>query len=381
MKSRIIFMGLLMVTAVVGASAQAEFDDMYFRASDREKIAASKPLSELSSRQSEIKTPINPTDSYSARNVNPEYISQSVNGAAPQQQVSYFYADYVPTAVNQNLYNNRANWNYYGMNNPYMMGGMNPYMVGGYNPYGNAWGMDPYGFNNGFNNGFYRPGFNMSLGMGMGWGNSWGYSPWNNMGWNNMGWNSMAWDPYGYNSFNNWGWGNNMGMGWNNWGWNSWNRPTVIIVGGGDGANRVVYGKRSSRSSDMNNNVNTGGGSRQSAAIQNDTRGGSNSRSTARTASVNENYYQRGWRNNPENTSTRPVWNNSTSGSNTRSTGSTFNNSSRSSNRSTWLDNSSSGSSSRSSSGFSSGNSGGSRSSGSSSGGGSSSSGGSRGRN
>ena len=84
MKSRITFIGLLMVSAVFVANAQAEFDDMYFRAGDRAKIAASKPLSELSSRQSEIKTPINPTDSYSARNVNPEYISQSINSSVQQ---------------------------------------------------------------------------------------------------------------------------------------------------------------------------------------------------------------------------------------------------------------------------------------------------------
>lgn len=362
MKSRITFTGMLMITAVIAASAQAEFDDMYFKAGDRAKIAASRPLSELSMRQSEVKTPINPTDSYSARNVNPEYISQSGNASAQQEQASYFTSDYVPTAVNQNIYNSPANWNYYGMNNPYMMG-MNPYRFGGYNPYyGSAWGLDPYGYNS-----FYRPGLNFSMGMGMGWGmNSWGYSPWNN-----YGMNSWAWDPYGYNSFSPWG--------WNNMGWNSWYRPTVIIVGGGDSGSRVAYGKRSSRSSDMNNSVNSGGGSRQSAAIQNDTRSGSNSRSATSTNSTNENYYQRGWRTNPANTSgTRTVWNNTSSGNNTRSS-STFENNRSSTRSNNWYDNSSSGSSSRSSSGFS--NSGGSRSSGSSSGGGSSSSGGSRGRN
>jgi len=109
---------------------------------------------------------------------------------------------------------------------------------------------------------------------------------------------------------------------------NSWYRPTIIIVGGGDSGSRVAYGKRSSRSSDMNNSVNSGGGNRQSAAIQNDTRGGSGSRSATRTASTSGDYYQRGWRSNPENTSaTRPVWNNTSSGSNTRNNNATFDNS------------------------------------------------------
>ncbi|MBX2895056.1 MAG: hypothetical protein KF763_06420 [Cyclobacteriaceae bacterium] len=370
MKSRITIMSLLSVMVVFAASAQ-ETDDMYFRASDRAKIAASKPLSELSYRQSEVKTPINPTDSYSARNVNPEYISQSVS-SSNQQPATYFYSEYVPTSVNQNIYNNPANWNYYGMNNPYMMGGMNPYMVGGYNPYfrNSFWGMDPYGFNS-----FYRPG--LSFSMGMGWGmNSWGYSPWNSF----YGMNSWAWDPYGYNAFSPWGWNN---MGWNGWGWNTWNRPTIIVVGG-DSGNGAVYGRRSSRSSSMNNTINSSRGTRQSAAIQNDTRGGSGSRTAVQNT---DNYYQRGWRNNPDNTS-RTSLNNT--GLSTSRTGTTFDNSTRSSNRSSggWMD---SGSSSRSSGSFNSGSSntrssgsnfssgGGSRSTGSS--GGSSSSGARGGRN
>ncbi|MBX2914187.1 MAG: hypothetical protein KF856_02830 [Cyclobacteriaceae bacterium] len=367
MKSRITLMSLLSVMVVFAASAQ-ETDDMYFRAGDRAKIAASRPLSELNPRISDVKTPINPTDSYSARNVNPEYISQSVNTAS-QQPATYFYSEYVPTSVNQNIYNNPANWNYYGMNNPYMMAGMNPYMVGGYNPYfrNSFWGMDPYGFNS-----FYRPGLSFSVGMG--WGmSSWGYSPWNNF----YGMNSWAWDPYGYNAFGPWGWNN---MGWNGWGWNSWNRPTVIIVGGGDTGNGAVYGRRPSRSTTMNNTINSSRGTRQSAAVQNDTRGGSGSRMAAQNT---ESYYQRGWRNNPDNTTSRTSLNNT--GLSTSRTGTTFDNSTRTSNRSSsWID---SGSTSRSSgsyspgstrssgSNFSSGSSvGGSRSSG-----GGSSSGGSRG--
>lgn len=329
MKSRIACMSLLLAMGVFAVNAQ-ESDDMYFRASDRAKVAASKPLMELSTRQSEQRTPINPTDSYSARNVNPEYISQSANPSVESEQVTYFTSDYVPTSVNQNIYNDRANWNYYGMNNPYMMGGMYPYGVGRYNPY---WGnsiWDPYGYNS-----FYGSGLNLS--MGMSWGlNSWGYSPWNSY----YGMNSWAWDPYGYNSF--WGW--NSG-----WGWNNYWRPTVIIVGGNDGSTGVVYGKRSSRSSNMNNPIVSSTGSRQSSAIQDDTRGTNNSRTAAR--STNENYYQRGWRNNPENVSTTrgTVWNN-TNATGSRTSSSTFNNN-RSSNRSgNWMDADGGGNSSRNSS-------------------------------
>lgn len=362
MKIKITFLSLLAVSAAFVASAQVvEYDDMYFNAKDRAKVQASKPLTLKNiSTVNEVATPINPTDSYSARNVNPEYISQSkVNTSGSEQEAPYFIPDYTPTAVNQNLYNNSSsNWNNYNYasayNNPYfgmMPGYGSPYS----NYYPSMWG-NSYGHNS-FNN-FYSPSssfLSMSMGYGMGW-NNWGSSFWGGSPfWNNY---------YGASYYNNWGWNNNY-------------YPANVVILNSDNYNRnVAYGKRTSRSSDINNVVST---SNRSSMTTTDSQGrvrGSNGRVSSGDTNASS-YYRSGWRTNPETSTTRSsTWSNSgRSGSDTNSG---FSNG-RSSN-SSFFDN---GGASRSSN-FSGGNSnfssggGGSRSSGSVGGG--SSSGARRGR-
>jgi len=297
MKIKITFLSLLAVSAAFVASAQVvEYDDMYFNAKDRAKVQASKPLTLKNiSTVNEVATPINPTDSYSARNVNPEYISQSkVNPSGSVEESPYFIPNYTPTSVNQNLYSNPAtNWNNYNYgyasayNNPYfgMMPGFGspynnfyPSMYGGYNPYG-------FGFNNIYNAGLN---YSMSLGYGMG-----SYYPWGShaMGW---GGGSPFWNNYyGVNSFNNWGWNN------------FYSHPNVVILNSDNLNRNVVYGKRASRSNDLNNVVNTNNRS-TTTMVSTDSQGrvrGANGRVSADNNSTS--YYQSGWRTNPETSTTR----------------------------------------------------------------------------
>lgn len=388
MKSRITFLTILTVSAAFVVSAQeVEFDDMYFRSKDRVVLATSQTLMmNTASKKLEVISPINPTDSYSARNVNPEYLSQTkVNpSSANQNPVAYFIPGYVPTGVNQTIYNQTGYSNYNGMMmNPYStfgmgMGGMNMggmgMMPGLYNPYNSfnssPWGYDPYGYNS-----FYRPGWNTSMSMSMGWGmgmgmggfNSWGGSPWNNFyGMNSWGMNSWGVNPWGMNA---WGMGN---------GFNSWYQPRVVIINNDTNARNAVYGKRSSRSNDLNNSVTSN--NRQNEPVT--TPGGTRVPSNGRVAS-NENqpagsYYQRGWRTNPETNSnaTRSGWSNSNSGRSGTDSNNVWNNSN--SNRSN--SNSSFNNNSRSSGGNNFSTGGGSVGGGSRSSGGSSS-GGSRSRN
>jgi hypothetical protein len=303
MKIKITFLSLLAVSAALVASAQVvENDDMYFNSKDRAKIQASKPLTLKNiSTEHELATSINPTDSYSARNVNPEYISQSqINSTSVVEPAPYFIPDYTPTAVNQNLYNNSSSyWN----NNGYATAGNNPYfgMMPGYgSPYGNhyssMYGYNPYSYGYNNYNSFYNTGWSsfLSLGFGMGgyspWGSSWAYggSPF----WNNY---------YGWNSYNNGG-------------WNSYYPRNVVIINNGDYGNRnVAYGKRASRSSDLNNIVNSS--NRSSVMTTTDSQGrvrGANGRTSGDGTTNSNNYYQRGWRTNPEtNSAARSNWSNS----------------------------------------------------------------------
>ncbi len=379
MKSRITFLTILTVSAALVVSAQeVEFDDMYFRSKDREVLASSQTLMmNTASKKLEVISPINPTDSYSARNVNPEYLSQTkVNPSSVNQSpVAYFVPGYVPSGVNQNIYNGSLNsfnngmmWNPYstfGMGMGGMGMGMNM-MPGFYNPYNSfssPWGYDPYGYNS-----FYRPGWNTGMSMSMGWGmggfNNWG-SPWNNF----YGMNSWGMNPWGMG-------GMGFGGGFN--GFNSWYRPQVVIINSDTNGRNAVYGKRSSRSNDLNNNVTTS--NRQAAIVnsQGGTRGSSNGRVAGNENQAAGSYYQRGWRSNPETNSNaaRSGWNNYNSGRSATDYNNAWNNSSNTRNNS----NSSFNNNSRSSgSNFSTG--GGSTGGGSRSSGGSSSGGASRGRN
>lgn len=368
MKSRITFLGsLLMLMTWVGQAQDMEYDDLYFRSKDRPVLVTAKVNQELvrqnsvkeTAKQLEGAPVINPTDSYSARNVNPEYISQSkVDPNSTELPAPYFTTDFAPVSVNSNLLNS-----YSSTTNPCMsclpMGWGNsfyPYSsfgMMGFNPYSNfysPWGYDPFGYNS-----FYRPGWSWSLGMSMMWGSGgyYGMNPWMNLG-------------YGGGFYNPW--------------YGGYGYPTYIVAVDPNNAGRVAYGKRTSRSTDLNNPVTVNNRNYVQAATV-DSQGRSRGSSGRVAANSTSDYYQRGWRTNPE---TRSSWSNSSSGrtgSGVSSWSNTTNRTSRSSDNA-WF-NSNSGS--RSSSGWSGSNNsfssgGGSRSSSGISSGGSSSSGGRRGR-
>ena len=186
MKTKIAFFFLLCTVVLSTSVAQSrEDDDMYFTSKDRaamnaalqkdrQEIFASSKVRRIT--ESETASIINPTDSYSARNVNPEYISGAKVGSNASSTDQYFSPNYQPTAVNQNLSSNCASCGFNNFNNgfyspfnrfgnPYRMGGMG--MMGlGMSPWGynsmsmmNPW-MDPW-----MMNGFYQPGFSIGFGI------------------------------------------------------------------------------------------------------------------------------------------------------------------------------------------------------------------------
>ncbi|MCU0367559.1 MAG: hypothetical protein MUF39_01890 [Cyclobacteriaceae bacterium] len=338
MKIRIAFLTLLSIVTTMVVSAQVvEYDDMYFNSKDRVRVAAAKPVSMTPAQKemNQVATPINPTDSYSARNVNPEYISQSkVNTSGVEENVAYFSPDYTPTAVNQNIYNNAIPSNsFYG--NPYS----NPYNYGMStfgSPYGSFYpsysAFSPYGFGS-----MYPSGWSSfwNVGMSFGYGSMWG-SPYMGMG---MGCMTCMNNGFG-------------GFGWNPWGFNNfYPGGSVIIID--NNTRPVTYGRRTSRSTDVNNPVYNNNRATTGTATTLVDANGKVRGSGGRTTAGNEpgSYYQQGWRTNTANNSGAV----NTSGT------------SRSGSQSNWFDNSSRNSNSRSSDSFF--NSSGSRNSGWSSGG------------
>jgi hypothetical protein len=322
MKIRVAFLSLLAVTASVAASAQVEHDDMYFNSKDRVKVQSSKPMTlstnttgrnSIATEQA-IATAINPTDSYSARNVNPEYISQSKMSSGTTESAPYFIPDYAPTAVNQNLKsNNSYNSNYnnlYYPNNAGMYSGFGspyssfcPSMCGGY-------GYSPYGYNNFYNSGWSSM-VSISFGLGMGGYPYGGYYPYGGSSWT-MGMMGMYGSPnYGWNPYYS------MGMGYGYY-------PGTVVVINDNNRNNVIYGKRATRSSDVNNTVTYN--NNRNPVMVTDSHGqvrssGANGRVSGDGTT---SYYQRGWRSNPEtNSAIRSDWSSSgrTSGNSSFSDG------------------------------------------------------------
>ena len=334
MKTKIALLSLLAVAMSASVFAQEEIDDMYFTSKDRvaENAKRQVEVASLSSRvlESESAPVINPTDSYSARGVNPEYISGSKVGTVATSgiNVSYFSSTYQPTAVNQSLYNN-SNLAYNGFGGPMgynrfgspygmgmggmgmgfspwgysTMGMMNPYM----NPYMDPFMMNSYGYGSGGYgmNGFYQPGLSIGFGSGFGWGNGWGNSM--------FGFGNSFYNPWGYNS-----WGmNSFYGGWGNpWGYNNfYNRGFGNPYYGYYGGNTIVVVDRPRAESARNAEVER--------YYRADATGGS--ASGGRVAS--QEYYNRSWRNDVQQNSgsawnTRPsqstnAWNSGWNNNNT----------------------------------------------------------------
>lgn len=340
-----------LITAAVSVQAQ-EYDDMYFRSKDRAKLNGDRvsvvKKSNQDSYDDETQSTINPTDSYSGRNVNPEYTSRNKVTSNSDEDAQYFVSGYEPTGVNQSLtpYNSNAfNTPYYG----------NSAFASSYYGYGSGFGYpsssfySPYSsfYNYSYWGGFYP---SMSLGYMYGMG-GWGSGFYGSMGYGSM-WGSpysmyggyygggYGWDPF-YSGY--YGYGGYYGY------------PSVVVINNnnGDGRSNYVYGKRSSRSSGLsNNNINNNG------VVDSRGRSGRTAvNSTAvntggRSSSNSSQYYQSGWRSNPDvqrnigttNSGGRVgSWTNSGSswsGSNSGNSGNAWRGGNSNSGRSSWDNNS-----------------------------------------
>jgi hypothetical protein len=343
--------------AITAAFGQVEHDDMYFNSKDRVMLNASKEVVLAKQyKQQDIQavksSPINPTDSYSGRSVNPEYTNRlKTNPSLANNDAQYFVSGYQPISVNQNLASNNCNCastnNYNNFNSPYYNGYSSFGMNQGFgSPYGGFY--SPWGMNSGFQ--AFQPGWSSMLGFSFGGMNSWG-NPWNNYGY---GGGYFPYNSYGY------------GMPYGGYGSNYYGNNVIVVNSGGDYRNPVVYGKRANRSSDTDHTIDQ---SRPETGYIRDGRVVSNGRSRSEEQSQ---YYDRNWKRDPDKNPSRSMWSDNTNRSSDSRTG--WNNSSSNSTgrQSSDWGNSSSRSSvdsgSRSSS-SGSGSSGGSSSGGSSSGG------------
>ncbi|HEY8511549.1 MAG TPA: hypothetical protein VIL31_06295 [Cyclobacteriaceae bacterium] len=353
MQLKSFLIGCLSLAVATGASAQVEYDDMYFNSSDRRELKAVKgsetfALNSKKKKASKEDEFSNPTDSYSARNINPEHISRSNADEARADEQDYYITNYnQKTAAGYSAWHNQFN-NWY--NSPWYSTGWysaryNPYM---YSPYWTSSWYDPFYYDR-FYSSWYDPFYSS-------WGPSWSF-----------GWG------FSYGSFYSpWRWGLSAGYGW----YNSWYPRTIIIVDN-DGTSRVQYGKRGTRGvASYNNSAVTNNRSRGGVVTPSYSRPNTNGRTsssytrpttTGRTSGVistsnssqqQSSYYNKNWRSATQSTPVRS-W---SSGSGTRPTydGGSYNRSSQSPTYSPAPQRSSSGGSSGYSGGSSGSSSGGS---------------------
>lgn len=362
---------------------EIEYDDMYFNSKDRKalndrKASASYAYAESGKKvngSKEVASKGNPTDSYSSKNINPEYISRSNAQTAKEDEQDYFINDdrYKSGIYYNNWNNNYNNWAAnFGYNNSWY----SPYY--GYGARSNPW-CDPL-----YSNSYYSP-YN-NYGWGSYYGSSWGYSGWGM----SYAWGSPYYYPRNY-------WRPYGGYGYGGYG------NTVIVVNN-DNTKGPVYGKRNSRSSYVIRNTSgTGRTAQSNGYTSGDGRtytggrikdSGKSAVNNSQNSSTRDVYYNRSWRRTENNNNSSNKTNNSGRSSsyyddndNRSNSGSTYTNPSRNSwNTGSGNNNNNSGSKSSGSynsgsrSSWSNGGSSGSRSSGSSSGGSSSPSRSSRGR-
>lgn len=308
---------LILLASVFTAWGQIETDDLYYTAKDRQRESDSRPKinrnilrddvdsnvdifgdnSDFTTRKNK-KNYLEFDGNYAGRTLNPDFDPYTEEGSV--EEYNYFNSNYAPLGVNGNLYNRYQDpsfpsstfynsWNSF--RNPYSSWGYNRYYDPFYSPFGN--GFNSFGYN-GLGNAFdpyWGSGcFSCSsMGWGSGFGGSWlslNYS-FNQFGWNN---------PY-------WGYG-----------YNSWYRPNTVIINNYDRYPRVGYGKRPSRSTNYNNDAQQNVRTRQMIVSG----AGSRSNQAGRISSDGTNqYYQRGWRQDPS-INTRL---NSSSGNTLRSSG------------------------------------------------------------
>ncbi|MBK5279366.1 MAG: hypothetical protein JJE09_10950 [Bacteroidia bacterium] len=315
MKTKYTLLTFVAVLGMFASFGQVEYDDMYFNSKDRAQLNASKQ-EVLASQykkhdlQAVKSSPINPTDSYSGRSVNPEYTNRlKTNPSLAANESQYFVAGYNPVSVNQNLASNNCNCsNFYNSYGGYSMNryGMNSGFGSPYNSFYSPWGMG---------GGYYQPGWSSMLGYSLGGMNSGWYGGMN----------------YGYaNSWGNpWNYGYGGGSYYNNYGFGSnyYGNNVVVINNSGDYRNPNVYGKRVNRSSDLDNTIDR---SRPETGYARNGREAVNGRSRSDNQSQ---YYDRNWKRDPEKNPSRSAWSDNSSNSAGNQSRSGWNNQSTSTGR------------------------------------------------
>lgn len=290
------FLSIMLIFSSVNAQ---EYDDMYFSKSDRKTVKVEKSSKKQNSNTANYKEVTKSTETYSAKNVNPEYIaryksseSNEVNELLVQKDDAYSSDDYfvegydnaeyisdpnknnidyavlnkrdqMSSPSNYNRSFSNPSWRFspyvgmglgypsyggYGYNNPYMMG-YDPYMSG----YGSGMTM---GFGSGFG---YSP--SLSLNIGMSWGS--GYNPYRYSSFNNPYGMSRYNDPwgsmYGYNSFSRYGRYSGFGGGYGYGGY----CPTYIVTSSSNyntsdsNGRNIKYQPRTTRTSATQRNIRT----------------------------------------------------------------------------------------------------------------------------
>lgn len=315
MKLKGFLIGCLSLGLASGSFAQVEYDDMYFNAKDRSELNAMKATGTLAmtgKKKSMLEEELydNPTDSYSARYINPEHISRSNSRVAQEEELDYFLANY-----NHKTASGYSSWNS-GFNNWYN----NPWYSAGW--YGS-------GFNS-WNSPYYSP-YSSYMGSPYGaWGSPWydsfyspygyGYSPYGygfGSGWN-LGFSYSFGSPYYPMSMSPWGW--SAGYNW----FNSWYPRAVVIVDNDVNGRTVRYGKRPTRDSKVYTNTTVPTRTRSNADLPSYGRsdsGGRTTTTTAPTSTRQEAYYNKNWRSASQGSATRGSSYNSWSGSDSRSSG------------------------------------------------------------
>lgn len=310
MKLKIAFSYILSVCTLGAFAQNIENDDMYFNSSDRAKLNAQKNAEvayssvKKSQRAMPAEEQLNPTDSYSARNVNPEYAARSNAQTAQMDNEDYFVSNYqYNTAANLNNWNNNFNdryanqWyqtNYWG---PAINRWNTPFYGSPYDAWGNPW-----------NNPYYRSGFSSSFSYH--WGSAYNYGWDMGMGGMGMGMGGMGMgfgNPYYGNAYNAWGWGNphsywGGGAGWGGGYWgNGFHSPRNIVVVNNNSAensrSNISYGKRTTRGTYMVNEAqNTNNRTRATMYSNEAPNTGRNTSTGGRTSTRQEEYYNRSWR-------------------------------------------------------------------------------------
>ncbi len=220
---------LIFTTSIYSSAIAQEYDDMYFNKTDRKTVKIEKTtLLTSNNKNNSYKEITKSTETFSAKNVNPEYIaryksteSNQVNEQTVQKSDSYSSNDYFVEGYDKSAYvsdskNSEIDYaalnkrdqmsskkNYGSLSNSAMR--FSPYMAMGFGSAYGRYGYDPFtmgygsGMSMGFGSGFgYSP--YMSFNVGMSWGsgyNPWGsfYNPYRMRGYDP--WRSM----YGYNPY------------------------------------------------------------------------------------------------------------------------------------------------------------------------------------